>query len=245
MRILLVADVHANLAAFRAVLAAAEAATDALYCLGDLVGYGPDPAECVELAAEKATLAVAGNHDLAAVGRLGMEAFAGHARRALEYTRGRLSAAARAFLETLPLRLDPEGLCLTHGSPADPVWTYVISADDAADAFAASAAPLILVGHSHLPSVFAAPQERRPGARAISAGYAPAGLSVDLAPGRLILNPGSVGYPRDAADAHRPESSGRAVARYAVLDTAAARCEFRSAVYDRSETARRERLAGL
>ena len=151
MRIAVLSDVHANLHALEAVLAEVDAGGfDELWCLGDVVGYGPRPNECSALLRERATVCLAGNHDLVVLGKIPMTAFADDAGVAARWTQRALADEARAFLEGLePLATVP-GAELFHGSPRDPVWDYVLSEDAARQSFAATSEPLILVGHSHV-----------------------------------------------------------------------------------------------
>ncbi len=192
MRIAVLSDVHSNLHALQAVLAEVDAGEfDELWCLGDVVGYGPRPNECADLLRERATVCLAGNHDLVVLGKIPMVAFADDAGIAARWTQTVLDAAARAFLETLePLTTRP-GAQLFHGSPRDPVWDYVLSEDAARHTFAATTEPLVLVGHSHVAL------ELSSDGLGLHGGKADAGLRLDLSGPRRLLNPGSVGQPRD------------------------------------------------
>ncbi|MDR2053305.1 MAG: metallophosphatase family protein [Treponema sp.] len=246
MRILVISDIHGNLAALDAVLNNSRGDWDEVYCLGDLTGYGPDPAKCVKKAAECSSVILGGNHDLAASGALTLDDFADHARRAMKWTRPRLSPADRDYLAQLPLTKTAGEIFLSHGSPADPLWGYIFSNQDAALAFASFSGKLCFFGHTHLPSYFI---ERRAGAESFREGdYGKNGLSINTREGggyRYLLNPGSVGFPRDKEDAHDSRRFNRSVARYAVFDTETEIWQFRCAVYDFRETAtrmKRERL---
>jgi predicted phosphodiesterase len=240
MRILVISDIHGNLAGLDAVLNDSRGDWDEIYCLGDMTGYGPDPAECIRKTAERASVVLGGNHDLAASGVLALDDFADHARRAMKWTRPRLSPGDRDFLARLPLTKTAGEIFLSHGSPADPLWGYIFSAQDAIFAFAAFPGKLCFFGHTHLPSYFI---ERRAGAESFREGdYGRIGLSVNTREGggyRYLLNPGSVGFPRDDKDAHNPMRFSRSVARYAVFDTETGIWQFRRAVYDFRETAAR------
>lgn len=240
MRILVISDVHANAEAFKAVLRATEGERDAVACLGDLVGYGPDPDECVALAEAYCDVALAGNHDLAASGRLDVSGFSERARTALDWTRSRLSPKSLAMLSRLEPTARYRGLALSHGSPADPVWGYVLSAADAFEAFGAFGGGACLIGHTHVPLAFLQGPDGR-----LDVAYGEGGTSVDLDRGRWLLNPGSVGFPRDAADAHSAASASEASARYALLDEASRAWTFRRAAYDMRGTAERMRGLGL
>jgi len=192
VRIAVLSDVHSNLHALRAVLAEVDAGQfDEIWCLGDVVGYGPRPSECAVLVRERATLCLAGNHDLVVLGKIPMVAFADDAGIAAQWTQGVLDDDARAFLETLePLATRP-GAELFHGSPRDPVWDYVLSEDAARHTFAATSEPLVLVGHSHVAL------ELSSDGLGLHGGKADAGMRLDLSGPRRLLNPGSVGQPRD------------------------------------------------
>ena len=151
MRVAVLSDVHANLHALEAVLAEIDAGGfDAIWCLGDLVGYGPKPNECVALLQERTAICLAGNHDLVVVGKIPIDAFArrGGGRRPLDADSARRHGAS--FLDRLEPRATAPGVELFHGSPRDPVWEYVLSDDVAAIAFVLTEAPLVLVGHSHV-----------------------------------------------------------------------------------------------
>ena len=230
MRVAVVSDVHSNLAALEAVLAAVDAeAPDELWCLGDLVGYGPRPNECCAALGKRATLCLAGNHDLAVAGRLDLFEFSGDAAAAARWTRALLDEPSRALLERLEPRAEREGVALYHGSARDPVWEYVLS-DEAAEAtLELAGAPLVLVGHSHA----ALAAFEREGA--LAGGLAPDGTEIDLAAGGTLLNPGSVGQPRD----------GDPRAAWLALDLDARRATFHRVAYDVERTQREIRAAGL
>jgi len=192
VRVAVLSDVHANLHALQAVLAEVDAGGfDELWCLGDVVGYGPQPNECAALLRERATVCLAGNHDLVVLGKIPMTAFADDAATAAVWTQRTLDDDARAFLEKLePLATVP-GAELFHGSPRDPVWDYVLSENAARQSFAATTEPLVLVGHSHVALELSSDGLRLQG------GTADAGTQLDLGGPRRLLNPGSVGQPRD------------------------------------------------
>lgn len=242
MRILVVSDIHANIEAFEAVLADSRDKRDAVYCLGDLVGYGPDPDACAALAARICDVSLAGNHDLAACGRMDMSSFSSHARQAMEWTRSNLSPETIAFLSTLPVSAEKNGVVLSHGSPADPVWGYILSVEDAAEAFSALSSPLCLFGHTHVPSAFVS---RGGDVSRIEIEYGAPGHVLRTEGASMLLNPGSVGFPRDAADAHASDSEKRAAARYALFDDEEGTWEFKRVEYDVRGTAKRMRKAGL
>ncbi|HVM69321.1 MAG TPA: metallophosphoesterase family protein [Gaiellaceae bacterium] len=230
MRIAVISDIHANLHALEAVLAAADAdGVDAIWCLGDVVGYGPHPNECAALVRERADVCLVGNHDLAVLGEIDLELFVGHAGAAARWTRSVLADEHRDFLLGLGPALRLDGVRLAHGSPRDPVWEYVLAEPAAAAAFADTDEPLVLVGHSHV--------ALRIGLHdgVLSGTGAAAGEEVDLAGGRHLLNPGSVGQPRD----------GDPRAAWLVIDTVAARATFRRTDYPVERTQAELREAGL
>jgi diadenosine tetraphosphatase ApaH/serine/threonine PP2A family protein phosphatase len=191
-RVAVISDVHANRHALDAVLEAiAAAGAEELWCLGDLVGYGPQPNECCREVAARAELCLAGNHDLVVLGTLAIGDFAGDAAAAARWTQSVLNDDAQDFLAGLPSSAERDGVALFHGSARDPVWEYVLSDEAAWWTLQATEAPLVLVGHSHVPLAVGLAGDE------VDGGLAPDGTEVDLAAGRALLNPGSVGQPRD------------------------------------------------
>ena len=230
MRIAVVSDIHANLAALEVVLAEIDAdPPDELWCLGDLVGYGPRPNECCELVAERAAICLSGNHDLAVRGTLDLSEFSGDAAVAAQWTRTVLSERAAAYLGSLEPEGERESVALYHGSARDPVWEYVLSDEAAAATIEIAHAPLVLVGHSHAAIEVALRDS------AIIGGLAPAGTEVELDGARRLLNPGSVGQPRD----------GDPRAAYLRLELPHGAASFHRAVYDIERTQAELRAAGL
>lgn len=192
MRVAVLSDVHSNLHALEAVLAEIDAdGFDAIWFLGDLVGYGPRPNECAALLQQRAAICLAGNHDLVVTGKIPLVTFAGEAGAAAGWTRDVLEDRTRAFLESLAPQAAAPGAELFHGSPRDPVWDYVLSDEAARASFELTTAPLVLVGHSHVALELSDDGEEVRGEQA------PAGTIVSLAGARRLLNPGSVGQPRD------------------------------------------------
>ncbi|GHV74711.1 metallophosphoesterase [Spirochaetia bacterium] len=243
MRVLVVSDIHANLAAFDAVLRETQGDRDAVLCLGDLVGYGPDPRECIARAAEVCAVVLGGNHDLAAAGATDLFSFADHARIAMEWTRPQLTQADTAYLATLPLNTEYEGILLSHGSPENPIWGYIFSQDDAEFAFSQSDFTRCFFGHTHLPSFFIETQ----GETFYQMGYGEPDAVIETGRDhvRFLLNPGSIGFPRDKADAHQKSRYRRAAARYALFDTESGRWQFKRLEYDIRKTAKRMKQLGL
>jgi predicted phosphodiesterase len=230
MRVAVVSDIHSNLHALESVLAAIEAeAPDELWCLGDLVGYGPRPSECCAAIARRADVCLAGNHDLVVLGTLDIADFAGEAAAAAQWTSGVLDEEARAFLAALEPQAKRDDVALFHGSARDPVWEYVLSDDAAWWTFHAASEPLILVGHSHVPLTISFD------GKSLEAGVADDGAEIDLSGKRWLLNPGSVGQPRQ----------GDPRAAYLLLDLDAHRASFRRVEYDVARTQYEMREAGL
>jgi diadenosine tetraphosphatase ApaH/serine/threonine PP2A family protein phosphatase len=192
LRVAVVSDIHANLHALEAVLEAIDAdLPDELWCLGDLVGYGPRPNEVTEIVRERAQLCLVGNHDLGVLDRLDLDEFSPDAAAVARWTRTVLLDENRGFLE----RLEPEAKLdraeLFHASPRDPVWEYVISEESALAALEMTISPLVLVGHSHVALSVSLANGGLNGA------VAPDGTEAALDEARWLMNPGSVGQPRD------------------------------------------------
>ena len=192
MRVAVISDIHANYHALEAVLAAIDAESpDEIWCLGDLVGYGPRPNRCCRRVATHASVCLVGNHDLGVLGSLSLEMFSPDAAEACRWTQGVLEPDAREYLtgrEPLERRSDAE---LYHASPRDPVWDYVLTEDAAVESLALTTAPLVLVGHTHVPLALTLEDG------VVAGGLAPEGTEAKLDGKRWLLNPGSVGQPRD------------------------------------------------
>lgn len=215
VRIGVLSDIHSNLAALDAVLAAMPS-VDAVWQLGDVVGYGPDPDGVIARLRGVGATGVRGNHDAAALGELDVEAFNFDARRAIEWTRSVIGDDALAWLASLPERAEQEGFTLVHGSPRDPIWEYVTSAPVARAGIAAMATPSGLHGHTHVPIAFVDEDGRL---ETMSPG---AGSRMDIDGRRVLLNPGSVGQPRD----------GIPTASWLLLDTDAGSITWQRTAYD-------------
>jgi predicted phosphodiesterase len=191
MRVAVLSDIHSNLAALDAVLEDL-GDVDAIWVLGDIVGYGPDPDAVVARLREIDAICVRGNHDAAALGQLDASTFNDDARRAVEWTGEALGDDTRAWLDALPERREVGDFTLVHGSPRDPLWEYLFSVPVARRNYGAYTTPHCLVGHTHVPLVF-----RRETDGDIEL-FAPSHASeLPLDDRRLILNPGGVGQPRD------------------------------------------------
>jgi diadenosine tetraphosphatase ApaH/serine/threonine PP2A family protein phosphatase len=231
MRIAVISDIHANLHALEAVLAEIDAGGfDAAWCLGDVVGYGPRPNECARLVRERVELCLVGNHDLLATDAPGGPAedeFNPIAAAAVRWTRAALDEETRAFLGGLSPASARGELGLYHGSPRDPVWEYVLDAETALLSILAAPERVLLVGHTHTPLRVSLHGQT------LSGGVARPGDEVALGDGRHLLNPGSVGQPRD----------GDAKASWLAIDLASMRATFRRTAYavERTQAEIRER----
>lgn len=183
MRIAVISDIHSNLEALeRAAAEIGREKVDEVVCLGDVVGYGANPNECVEAVRRLTTHVLLGNHDEAALDLSKTEFFNPFARAAAEWTAGELTEEHRDWLAGLPLTLERHGLFFVHASPADPAaWNYILSPSDASEHFAAFSGEVCFIGHSHVPEVFG----EDPWTRNIVKGE------------KFIVNVGSVGQPRD------------------------------------------------
>ncbi len=229
MRYGIVSDIHSNLAAFEAVLEHM-GPVDALWCLGDIVGYGPDPNECLELLRRHEHVCVLGNHDAAAIGKLDTSDFNPAAATAAHWTARQLSERSRDYLLALPERLVLDPFTIVHGSPRHPIWEYITHDSQAAANFHLFASTACLVGHTHIPALFV----EQPSGRAM--GTLPAdGHEFSVAETRLIANPGSIGQPRD----------GDPRAAYGIYDSDARTIEWRRVEYPIETTQKRMRQAGL
>ena len=206
MRYAIIGDIHANLEAFRAVLNNIErqGGVEKVWCLGDIVGYGPDPHDCIELLRQTNHVCVAGNHDWAAIGKISTALFSPDASAASHWTAQQLGPADVEYLDNLPLTIEEEDFTLVHGSPREPVWESLISTAIAQENFAHFKSQFCLVGHTHIPLVFSYNEN--------GAYFSHQFLTnVGLLPGRnrLIINPGGLGQPRD----------GNPLASYAIYDS--------------------------
>lgn len=192
MRILIISDIHANLTALEAVLTAA-GEVDAVWCLGDLVGYGPDPNECIATVRQLPNLVcLLGNHDAAALDQIDADNFNTDARLALFWTRRTLTKESQEFLFGLPEKATIDCTTLAHGSPRQPVWEYLLDTRLATINFEKFETPYCFVGHTHLPVLFYLPDESMDAHLIVPEPF----MQLTMAP-RAILNPGSVGQPRD------------------------------------------------
>ena len=233
MRYLVVADIHSNLEALQTVMrhAGSQGGFECIWCLGDIVGYGPDPVACIDLLRSFPLVAVSGNHDLAAVDIVPLNDFNPYARAAVLWTQEQLTPDHREFLGRNPPRREEQGVTLLHGTPNDPIWEYflpsVMSNVDVADNFQQFSTTSCLVGHSHIPFV------------CVQGGTQFAGLqsgeSNALSVLRCVVNPGSVGQPRD----------GDPRAAYALYDVDADTLTHHRVEYDVEATQAKMVAAGL
>jgi predicted phosphodiesterase len=229
MRVAVLSDIHANLHALEAVLAELDKEPpDELWCLGDVVGYGAHPNECTRVVSERASLCLAGNHDLAALDALDISSFSPAAAEAARWTREVLGESERAFLEGLEATDESREVSAYHGSPRDPIWEYVLWPEQAGECIARQATRVALIGHSHVALCFRASDDGD--VDATQGAQVAAGTTLDVAEGRWLLNPGSVGQPRD----------GDPRAAWMVLDT-----EGWSASYERVEYPVEEAAAAI
>lgn len=228
MRILVFSDIHSNMSALEAVLAAA-GKVDAYWCLGDLVGYGPNPNECIARTRELPNLVcVRGNHDAATLGEVDQNTFNHEASLAITWTRRVLNAESQEFLLSLPEKLVIEDVTLVHGSPRNPVWDYVMDYMTATRMFQFYQTHICLVGHTHVPAIWK--ENEADSNRAMVQDYQKSKVLV-----KTMLNPGSVGQPRD----HDARAS------FAIFDPEESMWELRRVAYDIQEVQARIKKSGL
>ncbi len=231
MRCAILADIHSNLSAFTAVLddIRQRGGADELWCLGDVVGYGPEPHQCIERLRHEKHVCVSGNHDLAAIGKIDTSGFNALAAAAASWTAWQLTPEDRLYLKGLPLTIEVGNFTLVHGSPRDPVMEYILSAYTACENFAFFKSRFCLVGHSHALAVF---QYR---AGSCSSDELSPDAELKLGEDRLIINPGGVGQPRD----------GDPRASYAIYDSATLVLRLYRVPYDIAATQTRMMQVGL
>jgi diadenosine tetraphosphatase ApaH/serine/threonine PP2A family protein phosphatase len=234
LRVAVLSDIHSNRQALEAVLAAVdEAGVDEVWCLGDMVGYGADPDTCTALVRGRCSICLAGNHDLAVLGALDIATFSEGAAAAVEWTRENVNQETLDFLASLDPAASREGVGLFHASPRDPIWEYVLSTDQAEAGFEAMEERIGLIGHSHIALFFVHPPSA-------DLGYAQGaqttdGAETELDEGEWLLNPGSVGQPRD----------GDPRAAWLELDTDGWTATWHRVDYDIEAAAAAIRTAGL
>lgn len=231
MVILVISDIHANLVALRAVIAEA-GAVDEVWSLGDIVGYGPKPRECIDLVRSlNPTISVVGNHDHASIGRIPLADFNPIARAASQWTATQLDLDHVQYLENLPLKQTSGEVTVVHGSPRFPVWEYVYNARVAAKNFSSFDSKLCFLGHTHVPLHVTEAEALGDG----EAHHPDASETFGFDSARTIVNPGSVGQPRD----------GDPRAAYAIYDPDDNQITFRRVAYDIETTQSQMREVGL
>ena len=232
MRYAIISDIHANLAAFTAVLddIKGRGGVDKVWCLGDIVGYGPDPHECIEALRQIDHICVAGNHDLAAIGKIGTDEFNPDAAASCHWTAKQLTSGDIVYLGKLPMVIEEGDFTLVHGSPRDPVWEYLLITSQAKDNLTLFKTQFCLVGHSHVPLVFRCDETGDFSGRRFL-------TDVSFVPGteRMIINPGGVGQPRD----------GDPQASYAIYDSQNRVIKLHRVPYDIKATQKRMIERGL
>ncbi len=231
MRAAVITDIHSNLPALQAVLAAIdEREVDEIWCLGDVVGYGASPDACANLVRERCDICLVGNHDLAVLGDLDISSFSSAAADAVRWTQKNASKETLDLMRDLEPSGSREGFGLFHASPRDPIWEYVLSTDQADDCMDVQPEPVCLIGHSHVALYFL--RAERGTARGAQA---PLGSMLDLDHGTWLLNPGSAGQPRD----------GDPRAAWLELDSTKRTARFQRVSYDIDEAATAIVDAGL
>ncbi len=232
MRYAIIGDIHANLAAFTAVLDDIErrGEVEKVWCLGDVVGYGPDPHECIELLRQTNHVCVAGNHDWAAIGKIDTAEFNPDAAAACHWTAQQLSSTDVEYLGNLPLVIEEGDFTLAHGSPREPIWEYLLSTSMAKENFAYFKTQFCLVGHSHVPLVFSYSESGD-----CSFSHFVTDIGLVLGKNRLIINPGGVGQPRD----------GDPRASYAIYDTESRQVRLYRVAYNICSTQDKMAAQGL
>jgi len=219
MRYAIIGDIHANLAAFNAVLAdiTHRGGVEKVWCLGDIIGYGPDPHECIKLLRQTDHVCVAGNHDWAAIGKVATSEFNLDAAAACHWTAEQLDSEDIEYLGNLPLTVQEGDFTLVHGSPREPIWEYLTSTSIAEENFSYFKSKFCLVGHSHVPLVFSYSESGD-----CSSNQFGSNVGLALGRNRLIINPGGVGQPRD----------GDPQASYAIYDSETSQVRLYRVPYD-------------
>lgn len=230
MRFAILADIHSNLEAFESVLGDADSrgGFDKIWCLGDVVGYGPDPNECIKRLRQFEHVCIAGNHDWAAIGKMDTSDFNPVAAAAANWTAEQLTAEDREYLLSLPVILCEDDFTLAHGSPREPIWEYLLSTEAAQDNFAYFETAYCLVGHSHIPLIFELVDDK-----AVFIDFGETSLALEHK--RMIINPGGVGQPRD----------GDPRASYAIYDSDAQTVSHYRVEYDVPATQKKMAERGL
>jgi diadenosine tetraphosphatase ApaH/serine/threonine PP2A family protein phosphatase len=236
----ILSDVHGNRPALETVLDEIDSSSpDELWCLGDVVGYGAQPDDCARLVRERCSLCLVGNHDLAVIDQINISAFSPTAAAAVEWTQENSSAETLEFLRGLEPLDESREVALYHASPRDPVWEYVLWPDQAGECMDAQARRVSFVGHSHVALFFTRPEDPEEGGNGSSVqargAQAGPGTTIDLRADRWLINPGSVGQPRD----------GDPRAAWLELDTEAWTATYHRVRYDIDTAAEAIEAAGL
>jgi len=239
MRVAVFSDIHANLPALEAVLRDAEEVdVEELWCLGDVIGYGASPDECVGLVAERCNACLVGNHDLAVLDRLDTSTFSSAAAAAVKWTAEHSSQESLDFLGGLHPADSTRPAALYHASPRDPIWEYVLWPEQAAECLVAQERRVSFIGHSHVALFFSASEgeDEREGSPPEARGWqAGAGTRLEIDEGRWLINPGSVGQPRD----------GDPRAAWLELDTDSWQATYHRVTYEVERAAAAIERAGL
>jgi len=223
MRFAVISDIHANLEALEAVLDDIDNQNvDEIICLGDVVGYGANPNECLELVKSRCSVILLGNHDAAAIEMLSTQHFNIHAKIAIEWTSQSLKKENKAFLSELPLKSEKSSMTLVHATPYEPnMWYYITSLEEAAFNFQFFNTPVCLVGHTHIPIIIVLEENKELYVHQDTI------ISLnDLSGARLLINVGSVGQPRDR----------NAKSCYGIFDEYTGTFTYRRVVYNIDKT---------
>ncbi len=227
MRVAVITDIHSNRPALEAALASIdEVEVEEIWCLGDVVGYGAEPDRCTELVKQRSAVCLVGNHDLAVLDQLDISSFSSAAAEAVTWTQEHASEETIAFLRELEPAGERSDIGLFHASPRDPVWEYVLSIDQATDCLEIQPQRVALIGHSHVALFFSGPDQGQNGD--VRGVQALDGAMIDLDEGRWLVNPGSVGQPRD----------GDPRAAWLELDTGEGTARFHRVEYDIDQAAK-------
>jgi diadenosine tetraphosphatase ApaH/serine/threonine PP2A family protein phosphatase len=234
MRAAVITDIHSNLPALEAVLTAIEDVdVEELWCLGDVVGYGAEPDQCTEIVRDRCDTCLVGNHDLAVLGELDVSAFSSAAAEAVTWTQEHSQESTFEFLRELEPAGERAEVALFHASPRDPIWEYVLSIEQATDCLELQPQRVALIGHSHVALFFSGPDSDGDGD--VRGVQALDGSTLDLEQGRWLVNPGSVGQPRD----------GDPRAAWLELDTEESTARYHRVEYDIDLAAKTITEAGL
>ncbi|MDH5605468.1 MAG: metallophosphatase family protein [Anaerolineae bacterium] len=224
MRVLVITDIHGNQVALETVIKEADG-FDAVWCLGDVVGYGPNPNECLEIIkSQPDVICLMGNHDAASIERMDISSFNPEARRSVEWTRSVLTKENIEYLNERPQTAVIDQVTLAHGSPREPVFEYLLDTRAATENFDHFDNDFCFVGHTHLPVLFSMEDEDYMANLTIP----PINSVTQLNP-RSIINPGSVGQPRD----RDPRAA------YAIFDTEENTWDYHRVNYNIAETQKR------